>query len=122
MTTILLVEDHPDIRASLKELLQWSGHEVHAAANGIEGVSMFNVHHPDVALVNLGLPGIDGYEVARQVRAAPGGEAVYMVAVTGWAGAGVKSKALAAGFDHHITKPFDVENLITLLTQGRRDS
>jgi CheY-like chemotaxis protein len=121
MKTVLIIEDHPDIRTSLQELLQWSGHKVHVAANGAEGVSMFNTHHPEVALVNIGLPpGIDGYEVARQVRAAPGGEAVYMVAVTGWAGAGIRTKALDAGFDQHVTKPFDVDGLVELVTSGKR--
>lgn len=120
MKTILIVEDHADIRTSLQELLQWSGHVVHTASNGTEGVSKFQAHQPQVALVNLGLPGIDGYEVARQVRQSPGGDAVYMVAVTGWTGDGIKSRAMDAGFDQHVTKPFDVEQLMNLVISGRR--
>jgi CheY-like chemotaxis protein len=120
MKTILIIEDHPDIRASLQELLQWSGHQVHVASTGAEGVSMFATHQPQVALVNIGLPGMNGYEVARKLRAAPGGGAVYMVALTGWAGSEIKTRAFDAGFDQHVTKPFDVEGLISLLTEAKR--
>ena len=121
--TVLIIEDHVDIRHSLQELLQWSGHEVRIAASGLEGLSMFQTYRPQVALVNIALPpGIDGYEVARQVRASPGGEAVYLVAVTGWAGDGIRSRALDAGFDHHITKPFDVDGLVEIVSNAKRAS
>lgn len=113
---ILLVEDSADLRESMKEVLESFGHEVAMANDGLEGVSQTLEWRPDVALVDLGLPGIDGYEVARRVRAAPGGESIRLVALTGYGGADAKALALAAGFDEHITKPIDVLALMALLS------
>jgi PAS domain S-box-containing protein len=112
---ILLVEDSEDIRETLAELFQELGHQVATAANGLDGVSQALALRPDVAFVDIGLPGIDGYEVARRIRAAPGGKELYLIALTGYGGAEATQAALDAGFDLHLTKPVDPANLPRLL-------
>ncbi|ADO75714.1 ATP-binding protein [Stigmatella aurantiaca] len=108
---ILLVEDSADIRDSLSDFLEELGHEVAAARDGVEGVEQLLALRPDVALIDVGLPGIDGYEVARRVRAAPGGEQLYLVALTGYGGPEARAKAKRAGFDLHLTKPINIDEL-----------
>ncbi len=108
---ILLIEDSQDIREALQEYLEELGHEVTVARNGLEGVEKLIALKPDVTLVDVGLPGIDGYEVARRARAAPACDRLYLVALTGYGGPAARSQARAAGFDLHLTKPIDVEQL-----------
>jgi signal transduction histidine kinase len=104
---ILLVEDSEDLRDGLRELLESLGHEVETAKDGLEGASRLLELKPDVALVDVGLPGIDGYEVARRVRAQPEGVGLYLVALTGYGSLASKAQAEAAGFNLHLTKPID---------------
>src|SRR6185295_2543638 len=75
---------------------------------------------PDVALIDIGLPGVDGYEVARRIRATPDGRHLYLVAVTGYGQPKDREQALAAGFDDYLVKPFDRDHLATLLVAPRR--
>ncbi|HEX4384954.1 MAG TPA: ATP-binding protein, partial [Myxococcales bacterium] len=114
---ILLIEDSEDIRETLAELFQELGHQVATAANGLDGVAQALALRPDVAFVDIGLPGVDGYEVARRIRAAPGGKDLYLIALTGYGGAEAMQTALDAGFDLHITKPVDAVNLPKLLNR-----
>ncbi len=116
---ILLVEDSDDVRESLKDFLEALGHEVAAAQDGLEGLSRIFEFQPDVALIDVGLPSIDGYEVARRVRAEPGGEKFYLVALTGYGGSGAKAKAEEAGFDLHLTKPINIDELPQVLSRTR---
>jgi signal transduction histidine kinase/ActR/RegA family two-component response regulator len=116
---IVLVEDSDDLRNTLKELLETLGHEVTVAVSGPEGVSRLLDMRPDVGLVDVGLPGIDGYEVARRVRAEPGGDKVYLVALTGYGGPDTTAKAEGAGFDLHLTKPVDIKQLQQVVQQAR---
>ena len=90
-------------------MLEDLGHEVSVAKDGLAGAAQILELRPDLALVDLGLPGIDGYELARRVRAAENGAELYLVALTGYGGAGDKAKARSAGFDRHLTKPISVE-------------
>jgi signal transduction histidine kinase len=108
---ILIVEDSEDARETLREFLTGLGHDVQIAQDGEEGAARLLELRPDVALVDVGLPGIDGYELARRVRAAPAGHELYLVAITGYGGADAKARAETAGFDLHLTKPVDVEEL-----------
>ena len=101
---ILLVEDTEDARNTLKELLESLGHQVTMAAEGNDGAAKALELLPDVALIDVGLPGIDGYEVARRVRAAEAGKELFLVALTGYGGSEERAKAEAAGFDLHVTK------------------
>jgi CheY-like chemotaxis protein len=115
---VLVVEDSPDVREVLQEYLEELGHEVSIAANGIEGVSKVLELRPDVALVDVGLPGFDGYEVARRVRTDPAGANVFMVALTGYGGPEAEATAQRAGFDLHLTKPVDPARLSEILARS----
>ena len=112
---VLIVEDSEDLREALKQCLELLGHEVVVATDGLEGVERLLAMKPDVALVDVGLPGIDGYELARRVRATPGGHVFRLVAVTGYGGPEAKSMAEQAGFDLHLTKPIDINRLSELV-------
>ena len=107
---VLIVEDGPDNRETLQELLESLGHEVHTAADGADGVDRALALRPEVALIDIGLPRLDGFEVARRVRAELGG-AVFLVALTGYGQPEDRARARAAGFDMHLTKPLDLDVL-----------
>jgi CheY-like chemotaxis protein len=116
---ILLIEDSEDVREMLKDFLEELGHEVAVAANGLEGVEKLLQLKPDIALVDVGLPGIDGYEVARRIRFQPEGERLYLVALTGYGGPEAQAKAVGAGFDLHLTKPLNVAELPELINRPK---
>jgi len=117
---ILLVEDDADTREALKTLLELSGHHVAVAADGGEAVAHVVAYRPDVALVDIGLPEIDGNEVARRIRALLGDGGIFLVALTGYGGEAEEELARAAGFDAHFTKPVELSRLDRLLrTRGR---
>jgi signal transduction histidine kinase len=102
---ILLVEDNGDARQMLQMLLTLAGHEVDSAADGVSGLDKAVRSRPDVVVIDLGLPGLDGYEVARRLRAE--GSPVGLIALTGYGQPADREKALAAGFDAHVVKPVD---------------
>jgi CheY-like chemotaxis protein/HPt (histidine-containing phosphotransfer) domain-containing protein len=105
---IVLVEDNDDTRVIFRDVLEQRGHHVREARDGIDGLARIVAEKPDVAIVDIGLPGIDGYEVARRVRAALG-HSVLLVAMTGYGQESDRLQALSAGFDTHMTKPVDIE-------------
>jgi CheY-like chemotaxis protein len=108
---ILVVDDNDDAREMLRVLLSMSGHEVIEARNGRDGIELAEAHGPDVALVDIGLPDLDGYEVARRLRAAPGGRRMGLIAITGYGQPEDQRRAYEAGFDAHLTKPVAPERL-----------
>jgi PAS domain S-box-containing protein len=112
---LLLIEDNPDIGETLRDLLEVLGHRVDLASDGIRGVQMALALKPDAALVDIGLPGIDGYEVAQRLRADPIGREMLLVALTGYGRPEDREKALEAGFDAHLVKPVDPEDLTSLI-------
>jgi PAS domain S-box-containing protein len=112
---ILLADDNRDAAESLAIILRLEGHDVELAHDGAAALKAYSQHRPDVALLDIGMPAQDGYEVARQIRAHPGGERVLLIAITGWAQDSDKTRSRAAGFDHHLTKPIEPEVLIELL-------
>jgi PAS domain S-box-containing protein len=112
---ILLADDNRDAAESLALLLRLEGHEVDLAHDGEAAMSLFTERRPDVALLDIGMPKQNGYEVARQIRATPKGHKVLLIAVTGWAQDSDKAQSRAAGFDHHLTKPVEPDTLIGLL-------
>jgi signal transduction histidine kinase/CheY-like chemotaxis protein len=116
---ILIVEDNPDGRETLCLLLQLAGHQVEVASDGVQGVKKALAMRPEAALVDIGLPGLDGYQVARQVRAALGDE-VLLIAMTGYGEPHDRRRALEAGFHAHLVKPVDPEELQALLANGKR--
>jgi signal transduction histidine kinase len=115
---VLLVEDNPDALEVLSELLVLWGHEVQAVPNGLLGVDRALEMCPDVAFIDIGLPGIDGYEVARRIRAQPQGRALRLVALTGYGAPEQRQRALDAGFDLHLVKPIQPEGLARLLAES----
>jgi CheY-like chemotaxis protein len=114
---VLIVEDNPDGRQMLKLLLEVCGHQVETAADGQEGVEKGLAWRPEVAVVDIGLPKIDGYEVARRLKAALDGD-VKLIALTALGQPEDRRRALEAGFDHHVVKPADTSHLLGLLGQA----
>jgi signal transduction histidine kinase len=108
---VLIVEDNDDTRQMLHETLAFSGHDVREARDGVSGLALAAEAQPDVALIDIGLPDLDGYEVARRLRAAPGGRGIGLVAITGYGQAEDQRRAYEAGFDAHLTKPVAPERL-----------
>ena len=105
---IVLVEDHADTRESLRILLEQEGHRVSAAEDGPSGFARILAERPDIAIVDIGMPGFDGLELARRMRAQAFDPAPTLVALTGYGGSDNRAQALAAGFDHYFVKPFDI--------------
>ncbi|WNG29129.1 response regulator [Cystobacter fuscus] len=112
---ILLVEDNPDIRETLRDLLELHGHHVAEASDGRAAVELVLSQRPQVALVDIGLPELDGYQVAELVRASAGGADTRLVALTGYGHPEDRKRALAAGFDAHLVKPVSSEDLSQVL-------
>ena len=116
---ILVVEDQPALSRVTVALLQKLGHEVRAAADGPEALVAVKEYHPEVVLLDIGLPGMDGYEVARCLRTEMGNAAPLLVAMTGYGQHEVNRHACRVEFDHHLVKPADMGALKQLLTQGK---
>ena len=114
---VLLVEDNPDAAESLTTLLELLGHHVRAVYDGIAALDAARASTPDVMLVDIGLPGMDGYEVARRVRRDPALTQVVLVALTGYSRNEDKRQAMAAGFDHYLVKPVDPDALHGLVAR-----
>jgi CheY-like chemotaxis protein len=112
---IVLVEDHEDNREMIRLLLGCEGHHVETAASGAEGVSLIERMRPDVALLDIGLPGMDGFEVAQRVRQNPRLNEVGLVALSGYAQASDIEKGRQAGFDAHVAKPMTPEHLLEVV-------
>ncbi|MGI4815475.1 MAG: hybrid sensor histidine kinase/response regulator, partial [Janthinobacterium lividum] len=112
---VLVVDDNRDAAESLAMVLELEGHRVRTAADGVSALQMADAWHPEVVILDIGLPEINGYEIARRIRTQAWGNEVMLVAVTGWGQAQDKQDAADAGFDHHFTKPVDPTGLCTLL-------
>jgi CheY-like chemotaxis protein len=113
---VLLVDDNADSTEPLSLLLQSKGHDTRVAIDGAEALSVADEFLPHCVVLDLGLPGIDGYEVARLLRERPYGADLTLVALTGWAGKDVRLKAAEAGFDYHLVKPVNWEELEHIVT------
>jgi CheY-like chemotaxis protein/two-component sensor histidine kinase len=112
---VLIVEDNPDARQMLRCLLEMWGHDVAEAADGSAGLAAIDSYRPDVALVDIGLPVTDGYELARQVRNHRSRSSLLLVALTGYGAAEQRERALAAGFDMHLVKPVEPDDLASII-------
>lgn len=108
---ILIADDNRDAADSLGMLLKLAGHDIRIARTGGEALAVANQFRPEVGVIDIGMPDIDGYEVAERIRHEAWGEEMTLIAVTGWGQADDKRRALAAGFDRHMTKPVDPEEL-----------
>jgi CheY-like chemotaxis protein len=114
--SVLIADDNFDAAESLAMLIDGDGHRVMTAHDGEAAVQMFAERKPDVALLDIGMPKLDGYEVARRIRAMPQGGSALLIAVTGWGQAGDRTRSAEAGFDHHLTKPVDYDVLAKLIS------
>jgi CheY-like chemotaxis protein len=108
---VLLVDDNVDSSEPLSLLLQAKGHDTRVSTEGEEALALADQFRPDLVVLDLGLPRMDGYEVARRLRERPYGGGITLVALTGWAGKDVRSRAAEAGFDYHLVKPVNWEEL-----------
>jgi two-component system CheB/CheR fusion protein len=114
-TRVVVVEDNTDAAYALSMLVEVLGHQVEVAHDGLGALVALERARPEVMLVDIGLPGIDGLEVARRIRARPDGAHVVLVALTGYGRDEDKERSRVAGFDLHMTKPIGVENLTAVL-------
>ena len=114
---ILIADDNNDALESLATLLQLSGHEVYTATNGGTALQSAERHKPEVALLDIGMPMLDGYEVAKRIRSQPWGQRITLVALTGWGQDSDRRRSREAGFDSHLVKPLDLETLTELLAR-----
>lgn len=114
---ILVVDDNQDSADSLSLLLRMLGNEVRTAHDGLQAVAAATEFHPDLVLLDIGLPKLNGYDAARRIRAVRG-DRVVLIAVTGWGQKEDRRRSREAGFDHHLTKPVDLAALNQLLANA----
>jgi CheY-like chemotaxis protein len=112
---ILVADDNVDSANSLGMLLKIIGHDVRTARDGNEALTVAADFRPDVMLLDIGMPGMDGYELARRVREQPWGKSAMLIAVTGWGQDQDRQRSRDAGFDQHLVKPVELEALEKLL-------
>ena len=112
---ILVDDDNRDAAASLSLLLELDGHAIVTAHDGASAYTAAETHRPEVTLLDIGLPVMDGYEVCRRIREQPWGSAMILVALTGWGQEQDRSRTRAAGFDAHLVKPVNYADLMDLL-------
>ena len=121
---LLVVDDNQEHADTLALYLGAAGHQVRVAYDGLEAVAIAAGFDPDAVLMDVGMPGLDGYEAARRMRAQPGGLRRVLVALTGWGQSEDRRRSRAAGFDAHLVKPADPPALLALidsLLQLKRD-
>jgi CheY-like chemotaxis protein len=115
---VLIADDNADAADSLAMLLRLEGHEVTVVASGHQALAAVSELQPEFALLDIGMPDMDGYEVARRLRQIPLRSRLTLVAVTGWGREGDKTRATEAGFDYHFTKPIEPDELFELLRRS----
>lgn len=115
---VLVVEDDLDTARCMARLLKRAGHQVQLAFNGPTALEAVDAHHPEVLLLNIDLPGMDGYQFARQIRSDAARAAVHLIAVSGYGQESDRHRAREAGFDHHLAKPVDHDALLTLIASA----
>lgn len=118
---VLVVDDYADAAELLAEALSMAGYQVSTVNDGVAAIELAAREPRGAAFVDIGMPGMDGYEVARQLRAQPSGRDMYLVALTGHSGDAEKRRSAEAGFDLHLVKPVDVTSVATLLEKRFSD-
>jgi CheY-like chemotaxis protein len=117
---MLIVDDNRDAADSLGMLMKVMGNDTRVAYDGREALATASQFHPEVVLLDIGLPTVSGYEVARELRRRPGGATLLLIATTGWGQPSDKEQSREAGFDHHLVKPVDPAALLKLLDRPGR--
>jgi CheY-like chemotaxis protein len=121
----LVADDNRDAADTMGLLLELAGHKVIVAHSGKQALEMGELHRPDIVLLDIGMPDMNGYDVARAIRNQPWGQGILLLAITGWGQPDDKESARAAGFDRHLTKPVNpdsVEDIIKLFLDTVRGS
>ena len=113
---VLVIEDSGDAREMLRMMLELSGHIVYDAADGLRGLELLDAVRPDAAIIDIGLPGMDGHQIAKRIRAEPHGRGMLLLALTGYDSLGDSKRSSEHGFDHHLVKPVDPDQLARLLS------
>lgn len=115
---VLLIEDSGEARERLRMVLELAGHVVYDTPDGVHAVELVNIVHPHVGIIDVSLPGIDGYQVARRIREKPQGRGMLLLALTGRGSSADPKHSLEHGFDYHLVKPVDPEHLTRLISEG----
>jgi CheY-like chemotaxis protein len=115
---ILVIDDNRDAAASLAALLGLKGNETRCAYDGLEGLKVGADFRPDIVLLDIGMPGLDGIETGRRIREQPWGKSMVLIALSGWGQERDKRESQAAGFNHHLVKPVDIRELESVLESG----
>ena len=116
---VLVVEDNPDAADLLAIVVELAGHETRVAYDGPPALAIAETFEPEAVLLDLGLPAMDGYEVARRLRQRPGTRDALLAAVTAWGQPEDRRRAVEAGFDHHLVKPVPPEQILEVLERAR---
>jgi two-component system, chemotaxis family, CheB/CheR fusion protein len=114
---VLIVDDRPDMALILAKILEVSGFEPHVATAGPEALEIYAAVQPRVVLLDLGMPGMDGFEVCRRIRALPHSAAVLIVIISGYVQEEQRLQAIEAGADDYLLKPVDANKLVTMIRQ-----
>jgi CheY-like chemotaxis protein len=114
-STVLLIDDNDDVRGMLAANLSAAGFRVLEASNGASGIPMAKAHLPPASIIDIGLPGMDGYEIAARLRKDPATSHIRLIALTGYGQEADRQRALEAGFDRHMVKPAQLDELIDCL-------
>jgi DNA-binding response OmpR family regulator len=117
---ILIVDDNKDAADSMALLVETAGHRVRTAYDGEEALDLASAFAPDVLLLDLGVPGLNGFEIARRIRGQPWGKTVSLIAVTGWGQEHDRRRTAEAGFDAHLIKPVGTADLLSALKACRQ--
>jgi CheY-like chemotaxis protein len=117
--SVLIVDDNRDNAATMCELVRAAGCEASVAHDGLTALAHVAREMPEVMLLDIGMPGMDGFELARRVRARPDGQACVLIAMTGWGREDFRHRSVESGFDHFLVKPVDFTKLEPLLVRGR---
>jgi len=117
VSKILYVEDHPAQRDIMAQMLELSGYQVGVASDGVDGVEQTRTWHPDLILMDLRMPRMDGFEAIKVLRSDPDTADIPIIAISAWASAKHKERALDAGADEHFTKPVDLSRLLETINR-----
>lgn len=115
---IVVADDNVDSAQSLSLMLQTLGHETRTSTNGVQALGIAHEFRPDVMILDIGMPGLDGHDLARRIRSEPWGKDILLVAASGWGQTEDKQLSREAGFDLHLVKPIDLQTLEALLARS----
>jgi CheY-like chemotaxis protein len=112
---VLVVDDNRDFADTLARMLRSLGHEMRLEYDGLAGLAASRTFRPDIAFLDIGMPGLNGYDLARRLRAFPSTSGIVLIAVTGWGKSDDRERSREAGFDEHVVKPLEIERLQSIL-------